>query len=188
MPDPVHSHHVAVDEEHDLLSRGAHDARGPGSLSISVIQELSDLLGVDPTTTPLYLEDCIDPDWLDKLPLADTVHGCNNVGVAFHYGDYKVFCCSCGKIAVYGDLEMHEKGEMVTPHSMSNITPEKEVVEVPEHTRKARPDGGRTRESRPEGGGTDEFSHEKGEHLLTGAGLVLLGAVNKALSTAPPLV
>ncbi|UBF21487.1 HalOD1 domain-containing protein [Haloarcula virus HJTV-2] len=179
MPDPVHSHHVAVDEEHDLLSRGAHDARGPGSLSISVIQELADLLDVDPVTTPLHLEDCIDPDWLDKLPLADTVHGCNNVGVAFHYGDYKVFCCSCGKIAVYGDLEMHERGEMVTPHSMSNITPEKTELELPEHTRKARPDGGRTLDEKP-----DEFSHEKGEHLLAGAGFTLLQAV----TNVPPLI
>ncbi|UBF19074.1 HalOD1 domain-containing protein [Halorubrum phage HRTV-14] len=180
MPDPVHSHHVAVDEEHDLLSRGAHDARGPGSLSVSVIQELADLLDVDPVTTPLHLEDCIDGDWLDQLPNRDTTHGCNNIGIAFHYGDYKVFCCSCGKIAIYGDLEAHERGEMVTPHSMSNITPEKTELEVPEHTRKARPDGGRTHDVEP-----DEFSHEKGEHLLVGAGLTLLQAVNEVVSSAP---
>jgi len=139
MPDPVHSHHVAVNEEHDLLSRGAHDARGPGSLTVSVINELSDLLDVDPTKEPIYLEDSIDADWLDQLPNRDTVHGCNNTAVAFHYGDYKVFCCSCGKIAIYGDLEMHERGEMVTPHSMSNITPEKTVVDLPDHRRQPRP-------------------------------------------------
>lgn len=139
MPDPVHSHHVAVDEEHDLLSRGAHDARGPGSLTVSVISELSALLDVDPTKEPIYLEDSIDTDWLDQLPNRDTVHGCNNTGVAFHYGDYKVFCCSCGKIAIYGDLEMHERGEMVTPHSMHESTPEKTIIELPDHSRKRRP-------------------------------------------------
>ncbi|UBF19585.1 HalOD1 domain-containing protein [Halorubrum tailed virus 10] len=184
MPDPIHSHHVAVDVEHDLLSRGAHDARGPGSLSISVIQELADLLDVDPTTTPLHLEDSIDADWLDQLPNRDTVHGCNNTGVAFHYGDYKVFCCSCGKIAIYGDLQAHERGEMETPHSMRLATPEKEVVEVPEHSRHERP----STPCRTDGGESDEFSPEKGEHLFVGAGLVLLGAINKALSTTPPLV
>jgi hypothetical protein len=144
MPDPVHSHHVAVNEEHDLLSRGAHDARGPGSLTVSVINELSALLDVDPTKEPIYLEDSIDADWLDQLPNRDTVHGCNNTAVAFHYGDYKVFCCSCGKIAIYGDLEMHEKGEMVTPHSMSNITPEKTVVDLPDHRRQPRPSSKRS--------------------------------------------
>lgn len=144
MPDPVHSHHVAVNEEHDLLSRGAHDARGPGSLTVSVINELSALFDVDPTKEPIYLEDSIDADWLDQLPNRDTVHGCNNTAVAFHYGDYKVFCCSCGKIAIYGDLEMHEKGEMVTPHSMSNITPEKTVVDLPDHRRQPRPSSKRS--------------------------------------------
>jgi hypothetical protein len=139
MPDPVHSHHVAVDEEHDLLSRGAHDTRGPGSLTVSVINELSELLDVDPTKEPIYLEDCIDADWLDQLPDRHATHGCNNIGIAFHYGDYKVFCCSCGKIAVYGDLEKHQKGEMVTPHSMSNITSDATEVEIPEHTRHKRP-------------------------------------------------
>ncbi|UBF20082.1 HalOD1 domain-containing protein [Halorubrum virus HRTV-26] len=183
MPDPVHSHHVAVDVEHDLLSRGAHDARGPGSLSVSVIQELADLLDVDPVATPLHLEESIDSDWLDQLPNRDTTHGCNNVGVAFHYGDYKVFCCSCGKIAIYGDLQAHERGELETPHSMRSTTPEPSTLEIPEHTRKARPDGGRTQLEEP-----DEFSHEKGEHLLVGAGLTLAKAVNEVVTIVPPVL
>ncbi|QRD99628.1 HalOD1 domain protein [Halorubrum virus VOLN27B] len=151
MVDPVHSHHVAVDDEHDLLLRGAHDTRGPGSLSVSVVTELASLLDVDPTTTPLHLEKYIDPDWLDQLPDRSADHGENNIGVAFHYGDYKVFCCSCGKISIYGDLEAHEKGELETPHSMRSPTPETTTVELPDHKRHARPDGGRTHNRRPEG-------------------------------------
>ena len=151
MVDPVHSHHVAVDEEHDLLLRGAHDARGPGSLSVSVVSELASLLEVDPTSTPLQLDNYIDSDWLDQLPDRSADHGENNIGVAFHYGDYKVFVCSCGKIAVYGDLEAHERGELETPHSMRSSAQEKTTVQLPEHNRLARPDGGRTHQSRPKG-------------------------------------
>ncbi|UBF20326.1 HalOD1 domain-containing protein [Haloarcula virus HCTV-8] len=154
MVDPVHSHHVAVDEEHDLLLRGAHDSRGPGSLSVSVVKELSTLLDVDPISTPLNLDKYIDSDWLDQLPNRGAEHGENNIGVAFHYGDYKVFCCSCGKIAVYGDLAKHKRGEMKTPASMRSPTPDPTEVVVPDHSRTPRP----TTPEKP-----DKLSPEKGE-------------------------
>ncbi len=77
---------------------------------------------------------------------------------------------------------------MVTPHSMKNITPEKTELELPEHTRIARPDGGRTRESRPEGGGTDGFSPKKGEPLFFGAAPTLVNLANEVVSTVPPVL
>ncbi|AAL55028.1 HalOD1 domain-containing protein [Halophage HF1] len=154
MVDPVHSHHVAIEEGHDLLSRGAHDTRGPGSLSVSVVRELSSLLDVDPTRTQLHLDKYIDPDWLDQLPDRDSLHGENNLGVSFHYGDYKVFCCSCGKIAVYGDLEKYERGQMRTPPSMRSGTQAPTEVPVPDHSRTQRP-------HTPDE--PDRLSHEKGE-------------------------
>jgi hypothetical protein len=139
MTDPVHSYHVPINEGDDLIIRGAHDTRGPGSLSVSITRELAGLLDIDPSEDPLHLEDCVEIDCLDQLPNRDTVHGLNNIGVTFNYGDYTVFCCSCGKIAIYGDLERHKRGEMETPHSMRQSAPEIQEVEIPDHLRHERP-------------------------------------------------
>ena len=143
MPDPVHSHHIAIDDDDELITRGAHDTRGPGSLSVSVIRKLADLLDLDPTSTSLQLDNYIDLDWLDQLPDRDVDHDENNIGVVFHYGDYKLFVCSCGKISIYGDLEAHKRGELETPASMREATPDPTEVSVPEHSRTPRPSRGR---------------------------------------------
>lgn len=86
-------------------------------MSISLIQLVADTLGVDPETTPLYLEDYVCLDYVDMFAnQPDHEDGENNCMSGYcAYGEYVIFACSCGEMAIYGNLREHKRGSLDAP-------------------------------------------------------------------------
>lgn len=87
------------------------------NFSITIIELLSEIIGVDPTETNLHLEENCCPEELDRGMRADYNAGRETIGI-FKYGGYTVECHSSGKVLILADEDLHEKGMVPLPDSM----------------------------------------------------------------------
>lgn len=85
--------------------------------STTIIELLSEIIGVDPTQTKLHLDDHVCLDELDAGMKRDYDAG-REVTLIFQYGGYTIECNSCGHILVLADADLYERDEVPLPPSM----------------------------------------------------------------------
>lgn len=91
--------------ELELMATGFHDVRNISPLHITVIDVLSDVIGVDPTETSLALSSHVSMSSLDSLCDKRSHDDDSDYGMYFRYKDFGfdlfVLTRKCGGVWIY---------------------------------------------------------------------------------------
>lgn len=82
-----------------LVRQAFHDIDSKRRLSITLIEELAELLGIDPLEETLHLQDYIDLDTVDQLPEMNSMD--TELGMSFEYREYFISVNNEGRILFF---------------------------------------------------------------------------------------
>ncbi len=109
--------HVGIDDTENILTDYTYSPQRCANFSTCMVESLCDLFDTDPTAKTIDLDKELPLDSIDKAcRFHSEDNKCSTLKTPL--GDYNMVACSCGYVAILGDRDAHERGELELPPSM----------------------------------------------------------------------